>query len=119
MGVLSGASCTPSFLEGSGLHPSISGWPMRASAAALGEVLCQSQSGIEAPGCQGFHGGAVVLGWRASVSSIGAAWVVSDVWRGGAASPLPLHCWLPLPGPQALARTQESHIISGRFQLPQ
>lgn len=46
------------------------------------------------------------------VSSISAAWVVCDVWGGGAASPLPLHGSPPLPGPRALARAQESHIIS-------
>lgn len=37
----------------------------------------------------------------------------------GAASPLPLLGSPPLPGPRALAQAQESHIISGCFQLPQ
>ena len=95
-----------------------------SSASRAGPRVLQQQPGRGAPAghrwetearrCGGRSGRAAVPGWGVSLlpsrlGGLGRA-------RAGRGSGL---CSPTLPGPRAWARAQESHIISGRFQLPQ
>lgn len=104
--------------------PSWRGWVGTSSASRAGPRVLQQQPGRGAPAGHrretearrrgGRSGGAAVPGWGVSLlpsrlGGLGRA-------RVGRGSGL---CSPTLPGPRAWARAQESHIISGRFQLPQ